>query len=131
MIGGYAGIGVVWAVLRWSFWVGDLMYYHRVRIQSFKTVNKVTVIAPGSDLEAKLFQNLSDNTPMRWGGKVPPDVYDNKTRICFWIGYWPFSAAWTLIHNPFERIGRFLYNRITGLLRWVTTQIVQRSIKSF
>jgi hypothetical protein len=45
-----------------------------------------------------------------------PHPKDHKARIMRWMGHWPWSMLWTLINDPFRRICKMLYKRMTVIL---------------
>lgn len=58
----------------------------------------------------------------------PPQALENKARIMFWAGYWPVSMAGWLAHRPLFYVSRFIYNRMTGLLNWISDRIIKANL---
>lgn len=127
---GYFVIGTFWSIAKWAFWVQGLMDQSKKVIAEFK---RTTPFEPGSQeyrdklsyrlgqylaYDAKLIDSMSD---------FPPNVGNNKSRIIFWIGFWPFSSLWTLIDEPVKRLTLFVYHRISGLLQTISDRIVFRA----
>ena len=62
-----------------------------------------------------------DTTFLDWFGrsisieKPTPDKF--KARITAWIVYWPPSLFWTLLNDPFRRIGRMIYESVAHILK--------------
>ena len=81
----YVGIylvgGMSWSVAKW--------YFHllRAREQYQEALGKLK-----QPVDEKVKQDLLTT--------YKPHVGRNKSRILFWMTYWPFSAAWTVIHDP-------------------------------
>jgi hypothetical protein len=42
---------------------------------------------------------------------IKPKAAKYKEDIVKWIMFWPISAVWTLINDPFRKIGNFLFER--------------------
>jgi len=54
---------------------------------------------------------------------VIPSANRNKGRIIFWMSYWPASALWTLINDPFTRLFKFIYNRIGSVFELISNSM--------
>lgn len=50
--------------------------------------------------------------------KPTPDKF--KARITAWIVYWPPSLFWTLLNDPFRRIGRMIYENVAHILKSIS-----------
>lgn len=138
-IGIYLVVGVVWAVVKWGFFLMNQRdYYEKLRADFFASENdeaerrnqvnsrmkagvlEEVALAPTTtitDENRKRFQDhIKSRTAYSANKKFPPQPNDHKARILLWMGYWPFSATWTLINDPLKRFWRFAYQRIIGLL---------------
>jgi hypothetical protein len=128
-IGLYFVIGIVWAVVKWAFFLmnqRDIYEARRVAFLKEKEADRRRdwsyKAKPGEEEPAAFAIPIviDDTTRPAFikslGGKFPPMPQDNKSRILLWMGYWPFSATWTLINDPLKRAWRFAYHRILGLL---------------
>ena len=47
----------------------------------------------------------------------------NKGKLLSWIGYWPISAVWTLINDPFMRLARWVQERFNGIYTLMSKQM--------
>ena len=54
----------------------------------------------------------------QWKSYIPK-VSDNKGKIISWMTYWPMSAAWTIINDPFRRI----YFRIEKVYQKISDRV--------
>jgi hypothetical protein len=53
-------------------------------------------------------------------GGLAPLARTNKSRIMMWMGYWPFSALWTMIDEPIKKAFRAIYNYISSTLQRIS-----------
>jgi hypothetical protein len=91
----YIGIGVTWSIAKWYFYVLDLRDKYMTRSPEYRR-----------DLY-----------------KSSTDMQCNKTRIINWMMYWPISAIWTLINQPFRRLFLYLYGRFEKVFVSITDHI--------
>ena len=98
-IGMYIGIGVVWSFFKWFFYLTNI---------------KEKLLAKYKDIG----KNLSEVSEY----EIPSARY-NKSRIITWMSYWPFSALWTLINEPFKKTFKFIYSKIEGLFQAMSDRI--------
>lgn len=52
--------------------------------------------------------------------KFRPKYKDHKTRIFLWACYWPWSAFWTLLSDPFKKIWDGIIHLVRGLLERIS-----------
>jgi hypothetical protein len=90
---GYALIGVLWSLGKW--------YYYLKRHVDI-TMAKLEIAKNKGD-EVYEWQNQ------------PPKAKENSNRIITWMSYWPLSAFWTLIDEPFKRFSKFLYRKTSKI----------------
>lgn len=81
----YIVAGIIWSVYRWYRYVHDYVDNYKEKNPTFKKHGKLSE----SDLEYL---------------KSRIDVTDNKSRICTWIGYWPWSLVWHITGDLFNSI---------------------------
>ena len=53
-------------------------------------------------------------------GITKPEPEQFKNRIISWIVYWPPSLFWTLLNDPFRRIGQLIYEAVTKSLKGIS-----------
>ncbi|MEI6672352.1 MAG: hypothetical protein WCL02_03105 [bacterium] len=56
-----------------------------------------------------------------------PKFDNNISQVICWMMYWPFSALWTLTHNLFKDIYKFLAEKLKGLYE----SMINRMFKEF
>jgi hypothetical protein len=40
-----------------------------------------------------------------------------------WLVYWPFSAAWTIIHDPVKKAFKWIYRRLQGVYESIAIRL--------
>lgn len=112
----YVGVGVLWAFVKWFLFVNN----ERAKYDDLKAEYL-------SSRGWTSFQTATPEDKSKWRDylrhreiQVPdPKNFENKDRICGWIGYWPLSMAFTLINDPIRKIVRFAYRGISGSLKHI------------
>jgi hypothetical protein len=105
----YLVAGTIWSVIKWFF------YVYR---QKEKYIEAKSRYLNHRHLSLKDWEDSWDrNAYKNSKGGIVPLVGDNKGRIMMWMGYWPFSAVWTLIDEPVKKAFRMIYNRIHDTLQ--------------
>lgn len=103
----YFVLGTGWAVAKWYFFLiaaRDWYAAHRNEIDR------------GYMPPNRFFRSRDD---------VPPRVANHKARITMWIAYWPWSAFWTLTHDPITKAVVAIYHRIGGLLQRMSDRVFE------
>jgi len=94
----YLGIGIVWSFWKWyQFLIDCRERYER-----------------------------DNSNPNNYRANIEnyiPAASEYKAMITSWWVYWPFSALWFVIQNPFRRIGLFIYDRIGGVYDKITLNV--------
>ena len=119
----YFLIGTVWSVVKWwSFVRGERRRYDKV-FYAYVKCNELENIPVSEwtkekveefDRELRRTCNYDDQI------RVRPQVENFKEEIFLWIGFWPFSALWTIIDDPFKRICTGIYNLIGKQLQAIS-----------
>lgn len=53
-----------------------------------------------------------------------PRIRDYKGKVVGWICFWVFSVVGTVFHDLARRISLWIYNRISGMLQWMSNKVV-------
>ena len=53
-----------------------------------------------------------------------PRIRDYKGKVTGWICFWVFSVIGTIFHDLARRISLWIYNRISGMLQWMSNKVV-------
>lgn len=103
----YVVVGVLWSVAKWWMYVSEQRDKYDVVKKAWLAAKNKTSIAPEDKGDFHYALCRADV-------KVKPQVSDeeNKSRICSWIAYWPWSAAVALVHDPIRKVSRLAYKGI-------------------
>lgn len=102
---GYAAIGVVYSLAKWRL---SFLRQARERLDDFIARYKADVARKGSQSQAVSTDQERFVERMGWNWNSVRVRY-NKARISAWIAYWPWSLLWTLIDDPFRKLGEWMY----------------------
>jgi hypothetical protein len=125
----YFPIGAVWMFLKWESilkkWDTDLAETKKAFVEQ-----EGLTLAPGQAIPAE-----HKGAWFRYAGHAArkPDPNSYKSRFLLWIGYWPFSMAWSVTRQFFirlfsllddlaravRRVSLVVYERCSGALRYM------------
>lgn len=77
---GYFVVGTVWSVVKWFFFL-------KRKVREFEDST--------SDYKFNEDGTLKDN--------YTPKAREHRSSILLWMSWWPFSALWTLLNDPFRQ----------------------------
>lgn len=92
----YLILGVVWAVVKWYFYLLNKREYLSGRLEASSI----------SDIDYYI-----------------PVAKENKARIMSWMMYWPFSGVWTLINDPVRKAFQLVYRNIENFFDKMSASI--------
>lgn len=118
----YFIIGTVWAFIKWwSFVKGERRRYDEVFCKFVRDHDIIDPISKWNDDQLRALERaISDAGSYDNRIRVRPQVSDFKEDIFLWIGFWPFSAFWTIIDDPIRRICTAIYNLIGKRLQAIS-----------
>lgn len=93
----YVPIGVLWAVVKWWFYVKE---------QARRRADAIS--------QAKMYSSSRGGVDI---SRKPPQVSEHKTDIMRWMGWWPFSLTGTLLNDPFRRMFEAIYRHLGTFLQ--------------
>jgi len=106
---GYFVTGCVWGFVKWFLHLKEkAREYQEKRLEFLagKGVKK-------ADLSTPVPENLREDWRRYSQYKVArPKAAQNKSRIITWMAYWPWSAMWTMIRDPFVHAYNFCAERL-------------------
>ena len=118
-VGGYVAAGIAWGFVKWYFF----LLKARDRFVMFRS-QWIASNGPINDEPRPSNPGLSNRQVFAREAKIKdiviPSANKNKGRIIFWMSYWPASALWTLINDPFTRLFKFIYNRIGSVFELIS-----------
>jgi hypothetical protein len=108
----YFAMGALWSVVKWYFYTLKIRtVYDEIR-QKYAKPGEAISASKKSDFQSAVERAVYGYSSSR---SIPPDPQEHSSTIIMWIGHWPFSMLWTLIHDPVRRAVRFIYERLKGL----------------
>jgi hypothetical protein len=60
---------------------------------------------------------------------IQPTPKRHKSRIMTWLGFWPFSALWTLLNDPLRRLVEAIYDAVAGTLLKISNYVFRNALK--
>lgn len=114
----YFVTGCAWGFAKWFLYLKErAREYQEARLE-FLSRNDVA----DATLSTSVPEKLKSTWKTRSAGYRRPLAKDNKGRILMWMGYWPWSAVWTLVRDPFVHA----YNACAELLEKMSSRIYDR-----
>lgn len=102
LIAGYFVAGTVWSMVKW--------YFHLKKLQRL------------GQWPTK-YEDTSVDFRDRKQVPVAPVAKDHRSDILMWMSWWPFSALWTLIDNPFRRVFEWIFNSLEGTFNSISQRV--------
>jgi hypothetical protein len=136
-IGYYIASGVVWSLIKWFFFVWKARDELKSEKEEFlkNAGPKGTPLLMFADAvqQDQFYRDFgSSHRRYKIDADHPyPTAARHKGRILFWMSYWPFSAIWTLLHEPVTRLYRFLYRRLSGLFDGIAVKMFGKLREEF
>lgn len=114
---GYALIGIIWSLFKWTRYVSKA---HTQFVEKKKTwmADQRNINIKGS-----WEQNVKDND-------LIPNANNQKSKIAFWISYWPISIFWAILQDLLREIGEWIYERINSLYHKITRSYFKEEMDS-
>ncbi len=95
---GYFLAGAIWSIVKW--------YYFLLNSKEEQKKRKIDYPSLAKDFKFKI-----------------PKPSEHKSDIILWMSYWPFSAFWTLIDNPFKKIFNGIFKRLEGVYNKIAAYV--------
>lgn len=86
----YTLAGTLWSFYKWTEVVKEGVEKYIKEVERYKVEYPTRVLNPIN---------------------YKPKINENKARLFNWIFYWPFSMTWFVIHEPIERLFRFIMEK--------------------
>lgn len=98
----YLMLGIGWSILKWKMWINDFIKKNKGNVEMMRK---------------NFAAGKSFNTP------IDIDPSWNNSRIISWMGYWPFSFGWFIIHKPFTRLYNWLFEELTKVYQQISNSV--------
>lgn len=115
----YFVAGTIWGVVKWFLYVRKQLEAYQERKANTMNARGIKEMTPALAVELRSYASV-------------PQVRENKSKVMFWMTYWPFSGLWTLINDPVRRIFKFIYTSIQEWLQGISNRAfkgVQEELK--
>lgn len=122
---GYIFAGALYGILKWYLLLRERAdRYHEVRTSWLETAIKRALVG-GVVLTDDVKKAWTKYAKFEYYGRpiTKPSAGQHKGRILSWMMYWPLSGLWTLINDPIRCIFKWLYRRISTLLRTMADKV--------
>ena len=108
---GYVGTGIAWSIGKWYFYVtGERRKFDEYVEDRLKHGHYVkNYDETQEEFDTRCRKDARSLARLRHG---KPEARKQKSRIVMWMGWWPWSALWTLINDPIKRLFREIFHRI-------------------
>jgi hypothetical protein len=117
--------GGIWGSIKYLFWVHDQRDWFKTQEKELrKQYDKGYHMNGYTPINKTTSPMFADYHRASWEDLV--GWMNNKARIATWMAWWPWSAFWTLVRDPFKHAFRFIYETMAGLMKqfsdWVYTR---------
>lgn len=132
LAGAYVLAGIIWSLLKWKIlcWKVKVIYQKTVTefLKGHESIPKYKPTAttdrafedwkhalsmakwPDYDTWGRSFHSLAD---------IIPQAHKNKSRILFWMGYWPISIFWFIFNDVIDKLFQNLYNMLSNVYKGI------------
>lgn len=108
----YTIVGVLWSFYKWSEVVSRAVELFNKDVEKFNKAD-INYNAPNWDDKYK-------------NNRRKPQLEEHKGEIFNWIFYWPFSFAWFVVHEPIQRLFRFIMKTCKQVYEGITNRATKR-----
>ena len=132
-VGGYFLVGIIWGFVKWFLYVlgirDDYETYRAEWVEKYGPIDESLFPPSSYNNQARTSQPMTKRQMFvsNVGSHLqPPKAARHKGEIIFWMSYWPFSAVWTIIHDPITRLYRFIYHRIAVVFDGISRSMFKK-----
>lgn len=120
----YIAIGVGYSVLKYIMYLTDRKRDFDREFSKFlhnkKLDAKTSIDTLPEEFKYACFRWMKENL----GYSTLPTLTTSTKHIVFWMGYWPWSAFWTILNNPLKWIFEYFKDMLSGLFRRLHQRLV-------
>ncbi len=117
-VAAYFVLGAGWGFAKWFLYLKERADDYREARQRFLVSGGLTNVTLDTQVPEDLRISWSDRRLYRTDAKRPI-ASESKATIIMWMSYWPWSAMWTLVRDPF----RYVYQVFSTKLEAMSTNI--------
>jgi hypothetical protein len=114
----YLVVGTGWAIAKWWFYVRERRAWYEELRAAFVQVHGLERQSPlPEDLQPCWQRCLVAARRHGQRMEAPPLAAQHKPRILWWMSYWPWSLAWTMLKDPVRKAFLSIYHQIADYLQ--------------
>lgn len=104
-------IGGIWAIVNWRlFFLPDMFDKYQTSLKDWKwQYENWAGVKANNTLDEYIAKQEKEHG-------FPPVISQHKADFFYWMWWWEIHALWTLSHKPIQRISRWFYDAVSGLL---------------
>lgn len=119
----YFGMGVCTAIVKWILFLSERgRIYEEIKKES---TDKIDLFNRLRDRFGLYYRTAYSEVTIKQEDIFPP-ARKHKSRIVYWIAYWPWVALWTLLDDPLRRFVNWLYYRVAGIFNYLSKFVANR-----
>lgn len=125
-LGAYFVIGAGWGFAKWFLYLKDRANEYQEKRFKFLVDNGVKNATMQTVVPVELREKWGDrynSSRHSNAGTHRPLAVDNKGRIITWMTYWPWSALWTAIRDPFRLMYQSLSTRMEQMSKNIFSDV--------
>jgi hypothetical protein len=119
----YIGIGVLYSIFKYTMYLTDKRRkFDRAFKRFCNTINKpdLTIDNMPDEYKYRCYNYIKSSI----GYNALPSLSDSTRNIVFWMGYWPWSAIWTLLNNPIKWTFQEIKLMLSGLWKRLYSLVI-------
>ena len=101
-VGAYFVAGSIWGFAKWFLYLKEKAQDYQEARMNFLRSHDVKNITMQTAIPEEFRDQWNKSYEAR--SLRRPVAVQNKSRIIMWMSYWPWSALWTLVRDPFRHI---------------------------
>lgn len=115
----YIPIGLAYSMIKYYFYLKERTRVFDKRFENFLEKYKLDSTITYENLPVEYRSKCYEYMDNYSGGYnlLNMTFGDSTKHIVFWMGYWPWSAFWTLLNNPIKWLLEWLRDQFIGVYR--------------
>jgi hypothetical protein len=124
----YILIGVIYSIVKYILYLTDKKRKFDKAFKKFCSIKKIKAVM--EDLPINLKYECSKFIRTEIGYNSLPNLINSTKYIVFWMGYWPWSAFWTILNNPLKWLYEEIKESLSGLFKKLHNKILGNRISA-
>jgi hypothetical protein len=115
----YFVAGTAWSVAKWWLFVRDMRARYDDLRADFCLEHKLDGAIP-AELQPIWLARLEASGRRGRRIEVRPRARQHRSRIVFWMAYWPWSLVWTVLNDPVRKACHLIYQHAHDYLQEIS-----------